>query len=212
MTEQVVHDPVLKQRLSFSRTTDEDGGEVLLVDSWVDPGGGVTPHVHPAMEETFKVLAGRAEFLAGRKWKAAGPGETVVVPAGTRHAYRNRGSETAHIVCEARPPSSLQEFLEEAAALSRAGRIATRFALPKGLGALLEASAMIYRHREMVQILFPPLPPPSIQRFVIPLLARLGERRGYSARSAHGAVGEVDRFPFLPIRRRANRVRPEVNG
>jgi hypothetical protein len=35
------------------------------------------------------------------------------------------------------------------------------------------------RHREMVVLLFPPLPPPFIQRRLLPVLARLAERRGY---------------------------------
>ena len=170
----LVHDPVLRQRLRFWRTRD-DAGEVLNVEVWVDPGGGVPPHIHPAMEERFNVVAGRPSFLAGRRWQAAGPGETVVVPAGTRHAYRNRGDEVAHFVCEARPPSTLQEFLEETAAFSRAGKI-TRHAIPKP-SALLEAAAMAYRHRAMVTLLFPPMPPPPVQRLVLPALARLGERR-----------------------------------
>ena len=96
-----VVDPILRQRYSFERATEEDGGEVLRVDMWVDPGGGVPPHVHPRMEERFHVLAGRAQFLSGRTWTEAGPGETAVVPAGTRHAYRNRGDEVAHVICEA---------------------------------------------------------------------------------------------------------------
>jgi quercetin dioxygenase-like cupin family protein len=163
----LVEDPVLRQRFRFSRTTDPDGGEVLHVETWVDPGGGVTPHLHPAMEERFEVLAGRPSFLAGRRWRDAGPGETVVVPAGKRHAYRNRSEETVHMVCHARPPSTLQEFLEEAAALSRAGKI-TRRALPTSIGALRDALALAGRHREMVTLLFPPMPPPLLQRVLLP--------------------------------------------
>jgi quercetin dioxygenase-like cupin family protein len=175
----IVEDPVLRQRLRFWRTAEEDG-EVLHVEFWVDPGGGVPPHIHPAVEERFEVMAGRPSFLAGKKWATADPGETVVVPPGTRHAYRNRSDEVAHVICHARPPSSLQEFLEDAAALGRAGRL-TRHALPKSFGALLQAAVMAHHYREMVVLLFPPMPPPAIQRLVIPPLARLGERRGYRA-------------------------------
>jgi quercetin dioxygenase-like cupin family protein len=178
--QRVVVDPVLRQRLSFRRAVDEDGGEVLHIEVWVDPGGGVPPHIHPAMEERFDVLAGAPSFLAGRKWQTAGPGETVVVPPGTRHAYRNTGNEVAHIICHARPPSSLQGFLEDAAALGRAGKL-TRHALPKSPSALLQAAVMAHHYRDMVVLGFPPLPPPAIQRLVIPALARLGERRGYRA-------------------------------
>jgi quercetin dioxygenase-like cupin family protein len=176
MSERVHEDPALRQRFSFRRTTGADGEEVLNVETWVDPGGGVTPHVHPAMEERFRVISGHPSFLAGRKWRTYSPGEVAVVPPGVRHAYRNRGDELVHFVCEARPPSSLQEFLEEVAALSRAGKI-SRQGLPKSPGALLQAAAMANRHRDMVVLGFPPMPPGWVQRLIFPLLARLGERR-----------------------------------
>jgi quercetin dioxygenase-like cupin family protein len=186
--ERVIEDPVLRQRFSFRQTVDDDGGEVLDVEVWVDPGGGVTPHVHPAIEERFEVLEGRPSFLAGRTWKDTAPGDVVVVPPGLRHSYRNTGDTVAHITCEVRPPSTLQPFLEDAAALSRAGKI-TRQGLPKGLDALLQAAVMVQAYRDMVVLLFPPLPPPAVQRVVMPLLARLGERRGYRAgRIAEGRV------------------------
>jgi quercetin dioxygenase-like cupin family protein len=179
-SEELTEDPVLRIRSRFWRTT-EDTGEVLHVETWVDSGGGVTPHVHPAMEERFEVLEGQPEFLSGRLWKQARPGETVIVPPGTRHAFRNRGEQVARFVCHATPPSTLQEFLEEAAALSRAGAI-SRHAIPRSLDGLLAAAVMVHRHRDMVTLLAP-LPPPAIQRRVMPALARAGERRGHHAGS-----------------------------
>jgi quercetin dioxygenase-like cupin family protein len=176
VNEPTIEDPVLRQRLRFRRAQEPDGGEVLHVEIWVDAGGGVRPHVHPAMEERFEVLAGRPSFLAGRTWRTAAAGEVVVVPAGIRHAYRNRGNEPVHLVCEARPPSTLQEFLEEVAALSRAGMI-TRHGLPKRPSTVLRAAALAERHREMAVLQFPPMPPPFLQRLLFPGLARLEERR-----------------------------------
>ena len=182
MSDHLTEDPVLRMRSRFWRTT-ESAGEVLHVETWVDPGGGVTAHVHPAMEERFEVLGGRPEFLAGRSWKASQPGATILVPPGTRHAFRNRGDEVAHFVCHATPPSTLQEILEDAAALSRAGGISRR-ALPRSLDGLLQAAVMAHHYRDMVTLLSP-LPPPAIQRLVIPPLARAGERRGFRA----GSIG-----------------------
>ncbi|HEY4428113.1 MAG TPA: cupin domain-containing protein [Solirubrobacteraceae bacterium] len=178
LASEVTVDPVLRMRSRFWRTM-EDGREVLHVETWVDPGGGVTPHVHPAMEERFEVLEGRPQFLSGRSWKDTRPGDTVLVTPGTRHAFRNRGEEVAHFVCRATPPSSLQGFLEDAAALSRAGGISRR-ALPRSLDGLLQAAVMAHHYRDMVTLLAP-LPPPAVQRLVIPPLARAGERRGFRA-------------------------------
>jgi quercetin dioxygenase-like cupin family protein len=179
VSERVVEDPVFRTRYVFRRTAVEDGGEVLQVEMWVDPGGGVTPHVHPAMEERFTVLAGTPSFLAGRKWKEAHPGETVVVERGMRHAFRNTGDEVAHVMCEARPPLTLQGFLEDVAGLSRAGKL-TRRGFPRGLGALLPAAVLAHHYREMVVLL---MPPPLIQRVIMGPVARLGERRGHRAGS-----------------------------
>jgi|GEM_PF-1727408 quercetin dioxygenase-like cupin family protein len=178
MTSELIEDPVLGMRSRFWRTS-EDDSEVLHVETWVDPGGGVTPHIHPAMEERFEVLDGRPEFLAGRSWRETQAGQTVLVAPGTRHAFRNRSGEVAHFRCRATPPSTLQEFLEDAAALSRAGGI-NRRALPRSLDGLLQAAVMAHHYRDMVTLLAP-LPPPMIQRLVVPPLARAGERRGYRA-------------------------------
>jgi quercetin dioxygenase-like cupin family protein len=175
-------DPVLRMRSRFWRTS-EDGADVLHVETWVDRGGGVTPHIHPVIDERFEVLEGTPEFLAGHSWKQTRPGDTVHVPPGTRHAFRNRANAVARFVCRATPPSTLQEFLEDAAGLSRAGAISRR-ALPRSLDGLLQAAVMAHHYRGMVTLLAP-LPPPAIQRLVIPPLARAGERRGYRA----GSIG-----------------------
>ncbi len=127
------------------------------------------------MEERFTVVSGRAQLLSGRRWVDAGPGETVVVPPGTRHAYRNRGEETMHFVCTVRPPSTLQAFFEDSVGLARAGAI-TRLGLPGSPGALLMGAVLIDAHKEMVRMCFP-LPPPALMAPV----AALGRRRGYPA-------------------------------
>jgi hypothetical protein len=134
------------------------------------------------MEERFHVLSGRVTFLSGRDWTAYGPGEVAVVPAGTRHAYRNDADQPAHVVCHARPPSTLQAFLEDAAALGRAG-LTTGQGMPKTPRAVMIAAVVAEANWDMVHLGFPPLPPMAIQRLLIPPLARMGRRRGYRAGS-----------------------------
>ena len=122
----LIEDPVMKQRLGFQPA---DDGDAVLVEMWVEPGGGVPPHVHPAMEERFEVISGRAELPGGPQVADRRPGETVVVPAGHAPRLPQRGDEPAHGVCHASPASTLQEFLEDAAAMARAGKI-TAHGLP----------------------------------------------------------------------------------
>lgn len=163
MSEPLAEDPVFQIRSSFARD-----GDTLVVDTWIDPGGGVTPHVHPAMEERFDTIEGTAQFLSGRRWHDTPAGEGVVVPPGTRHAFRNRSGQVAHIRCHATPPLTLQEFLTDAAAMSRAGKL-NRFGLPTSFQALKEVAAFAERHREMVVMSNPPA---LIQKLLLPPLAR----------------------------------------
>ena len=144
----LVEDPVLRHRLAFEPV---EGGAAMRIEMWVDPGGGVPPHVHPSMEETFEVLSGELSLLSGRKWSVAKPGETVVVPAGKRHAYRNAGTVETHAICTARPPQSLEEFLTEAAEMAREGKL-TRSGLPKTPAGALQAAKLAIRHRKMVMM------------------------------------------------------------
>jgi quercetin dioxygenase-like cupin family protein len=177
MAQRIVEDPVLRHRLAFERG-EQDGRELLHIEMWVQPGGGVPPHVHPHMEERFEVLDGQLSLLSGRTWQTAGAGEAVVVAPGTRHAYRNRGGAVAHARCTATPPTCLEEFLTDAAALGQAGAL-TRSGLPKTPSALLQAAVMVQAYGEDIVLGFPPLPPGPLQRLLIPPLARLGARRGY---------------------------------
>ena len=167
-------DPGGRQRLAFTRDTDEDGTEIVLVECWVDPGGGVPPHIHPNQTETFEVIEGEVTFTAGRSKQRAAAGETVTVPPGTRHAYANRGTEQAHMRCTARPAHDLEEFLTTTARLSREGHIARIGPLrgPGSLRGLPQVAAMLRRHRENTLILNPP---PTIQRLVLDRLADRGE-------------------------------------
>jgi mannose-6-phosphate isomerase-like protein (cupin superfamily) len=173
MNESWVVDPVFRMRHRFRREDD-----VLHVETVVEPGGGVTPHVHPSMEERFVVHEGRCQFLSGRTWIDAGPGEEAVVPAGTRHAFRNRGDVPTRIECRASPAQSLQGFLEDAAGMSRAGKL-LKIGLPKPDG-LLEAAVLIDAYDDMVHLGFP-APPRPIQKAVFGPLAKVAHRRGLRA-------------------------------
>jgi quercetin dioxygenase-like cupin family protein len=186
MTEHVVEDPVLRQRYVFRRAAAKDGAEVLEVEIWVEPGGGVVPHVHPTFEERFEVLEGEVTFWVNRKRLPTRAGETAVVPPGARHTYRNTSREPAHMVARATPSvADLQNFLEDAAALGRAG-LYTRRALPKNLRGLLGLAVMAHHYRESTVVL---MPPPCLQRLVLGPFVRLGERRGFRPGSyAEGAM------------------------
>ncbi|TMK39124.1 MAG: cupin domain-containing protein [Actinobacteria bacterium] len=163
----LVHDPVRRQRLAFSRE-----GDVLHAEVYADPGGDVPSHYHPSQEERFEVLAGHVRFDVGGRRIEGGPGTRVLAPPGAKHAFRNIGKVEAHLRVEVKPALQLQGFLEEAAALARARRY-TRRGLPRRPGAVIELANLMVRYADTTVMAFPP---PVIQRLVLARLARPGRR------------------------------------
>lgn len=57
------------------------------------------PHVHDGFEEVIHVLEGHGRFRADSGATEIGPGDTVIVPPGERHATENTGEGTLRLVC-----------------------------------------------------------------------------------------------------------------
>ena len=161
---ELIEDPLRRQRYRFRRR-----GEALEAEVWADPGGDVPEHFHPRQEERFEVVAGRVQFRLAGKRTVVGPGARLTAPAGTAHAFENIGADTAHLIVTVEPALSLREFLEDAAALARAGKY-TRRGIPKGPRAALELAELADRYREITVMTRPPR---VLQRLFIPPLARL---------------------------------------
>lgn len=175
-TEQLVEDPVLRQRYVFRHGVAADGSKTLELEVWVDPTGGVVPHIHPTFEERFEVLDGEVTFWVNGERLPTRAGETAVVPPGARHTYRNTSRAPAHMVTRVSPPEpELQGFLEDAAALGRA-HLYTRHALPRNLRGLLGLAVMADHYRRTTVVL---MPPPLLQRLLLGPFVGLGRRRGF---------------------------------
>jgi mannose-6-phosphate isomerase-like protein (cupin superfamily) len=173
MAKNYIEDPLFRQRYRFSREAD-----VLRIEIRTEPGGGVlADHVHPRLEERYKVIAGEVTFRLDRKPVVAGPGTNIVVPAGVRHSFTNTGTNASHLEVEAEPALQLRESIEEGAALTQAEKF-TADGKPRTLRALIEAAALGHRYRETVVLSSPPR---TMQRLLFPLLARFAastERTG----------------------------------
>jgi quercetin dioxygenase-like cupin family protein len=160
-----VHDPVTGYWVGFERE-----GENLIINTRVEPGGGPPPHVHPNGEERFLVEEGQVEFRVGRRKVIAGPSEELVVPRGTKHAFKNVGGTDAVLRAEVRPePSGRgQDFFRETAAAAKQGMF-TRRGIPTGPRAALHLLAILERYQDFVLI---SNPPPAVQRLLFGLARR----------------------------------------
>ncbi len=88
------------------------------------------PHAHGKYEETFYMLDGKLDFLLEETVLSMSTGDTIIVPANTRHGYVNRSGQCARLMVTFRPagmealffrhrtdqtsPPSLESFLAEA--------------------------------------------------------------------------------------------------
>jgi quercetin dioxygenase-like cupin family protein len=168
MSSPLVEDPVMRQRYRFSHE-----GDVLRLELWADPGARVPEHFHPQIEERFEVREGTFIFKVNGRKHPAGPGERLVVEAGTRHAFENAGPSVGHFVAEVRPALDVQALFEESAALARAGMF-MRPGVPKGLRGLLAAAELAERYHDIYRQTFPPQ---VLQRILLPPVARIARWR-----------------------------------
>ena len=70
--------------------------QLCIFEQWCDPGKGAPTHVH-AVEEVLSVLSGQAEIWVEDERAPVSPGQSVVIPAGLRHGFRNIGTATLHV-------------------------------------------------------------------------------------------------------------------
>jgi hypothetical protein len=105
---------------------------------------------------------------------AAGPGEKVVVPAGTPHVWWNAGEDELHAVVEPRPALSVEAFFETLFGLAQDGKVSPKTGLPNPL----QLAVIMRAHRDLI-ILARPSPP--VQTVLFGSLAFVGRLLGYRA-------------------------------
>jgi mannose-6-phosphate isomerase-like protein (cupin superfamily) len=64
--------------------------QICIFEQWCDPGCGAPTHLH-AVEEVLSVLEGEAEVWLGNERAIVQAGQSVIVPAGHKHGFRNAG-------------------------------------------------------------------------------------------------------------------------
>jgi mannose-6-phosphate isomerase-like protein (cupin superfamily) len=109
------------------RTAAETGGqwvemEFVLSSGCVPP----PPHVHPVQVEEYEVLEGSLEVVVDGAWRTLGPGQSVSVPVGALHTFRNRSGGVVHVRNWHRPAMRFEDFIETTCTTLRAAGIRRR--------------------------------------------------------------------------------------
>ncbi len=168
-----IENPVTGERLLFLETSQETNGEYVLVECTVQPSGFVaSAHTHPYQTERFEVEEGTVGFKLDGKEIVAGPGETIVVPAGSSHKFWNAGETVAKFVCEVRPALQFERLLETMFALANDGRTSR-----KGMPNPLRLAVIANAHFDDVRL---PFPPAWVQKAGLVMGAPIGRLLGYT--------------------------------
>lgn len=83
------------------------GPNSQLVVMSVPPGGEVGEETHKYTEQTLFFLSGTGEGMLDEKKFPIGPGDVVVVTSGTKHNFRNTGTEDLKIYTVYAPPNHI---------------------------------------------------------------------------------------------------------
>jgi quercetin dioxygenase-like cupin family protein len=83
---------------TFLVTGEESGGSMFALDCLVGPGGGPPPHRHLAENELSTITEGSISFTAGDETRSVSAGQSIFVPRGTRHLYRNEKTKPASMI------------------------------------------------------------------------------------------------------------------
>jgi quercetin dioxygenase-like cupin family protein len=115
--------PVFGLEATVTTPSAATNGDYVEMDVVLEPKGHTTLHYHPEQEETFEVLDGTLEVLREGAWHQVPARESVTVPRGATHAFRNATETPVRFLNVHRPALTFQTFLETLDRLIRAGKV-----------------------------------------------------------------------------------------
>ncbi len=141
-------------------------GAYVEMDCTVAPGHGTMIHYHPNQDETYHVLDGTLDVMCEDAWRPVRAGETVEIPRGTVHGFRNRSGAPVRFRNVHRPALGFQAHLETLDRLVRSGKVRGT----TDLRSIMHMSISAVTHRPDV-----PVRPPW---WLVRTMAAVGRRLG----------------------------------
>ena len=86
--------PGVETRMQVS--TGNGAAQLCIFEQWIAPGTGAPTHWHP-VEEVLTVREGEAEMWIDDVLVTVSAGQSLIVPAGRKHGFRNSGEGTLHL-------------------------------------------------------------------------------------------------------------------
>jgi mannose-6-phosphate isomerase-like protein (cupin superfamily) len=154
------------------KTPADTAGQSLEMEWTLLPRSGGTPlHTHPTAKESYTVLEGQLELNINGKWQLLQPGETVTVPEGTPHTFRNPGNDPARVYNTHSPALRFDEYFEGLSATVNKLSQGSRQPLKMDLNTATHLCMLMKKYRKEIVSVNPP-------GFIVSLLNALGKIRG----------------------------------
>ncbi|MET0769269.1 MAG: cupin domain-containing protein [Solirubrobacteraceae bacterium] len=168
---QTIVNPRTGQRMTFVQIDEQE----LRIDSVNPPTDEREPlHVHPKQESGAELVSGSLVFEVDGVQRRVGQGESIRIPANTRHRFWNDGDEDAHSIQFFRPALDIASFFETFFALAERGQLDA-----KGMPSLLQLAVLVPEFSDEIRTVSPPWP---VTRAMTAVLGPVARRRGYRGR------------------------------
>jgi len=184
--ERFIDNPVTGERYALVTSGAETGGDYVEGRGYL-PVGARPPgmHRHANQDEQVTVVSGLIRARLGKDEREYGPGETFVLPRGQWHDFWVVGDGPAETLARATPALGIELLLGTLAGLAQEGKVDK-----KGRPRLLQGAVIGRFYSEVAEF---KVPPPAVQRVVLPLLAAVGSRRGLRPYyDRHFRPGEIE--------------------
>lgn len=161
----VIENPVTGERITFVRTSTQTHGALAEMDLELSPTASLAAeHIHLRQDEKFEVIEGSIRVRSRGEESVQGPGQSVVVPAGSPHAWAPDGNKGARVRLTFTPGADIEEFFDEFFRCGREGRTDAR-----GMPPLLVTARLGLTHD-----MYLPRPPVPFQRAAFRILVGAG--------------------------------------
>lgn len=105
----------LGMRFTVLQTGADTNGKSLDLHWELLPGCNMKDpllHIHPGAIETYEVLDGEMEFFIKDKWVPAKKGDTLSVPVGVTHSFRNPTNQIVKVFNTHQPAFDMEGYFE----------------------------------------------------------------------------------------------------
>ncbi len=158
--------PVTGDRMTILQSSQGNYAKICFD---LPPGADGSPlHFHTKMSETFTVVKGELEMEVGKKgnWRILQAGESIHVPPGMHHSFRNSSHEWVTFTSENTPSGGFEQFIRGMFGLAIDGKVNAQ-----GMPTNIFHFALLLKKADTVLVGFPA----GLQKLIVGVLVQISK-------------------------------------